>query len=140
MSAIDIVINGANETAREKWGVITTSQTLSALLQPAPVKAYVSNSSRLEDGKRYVVANPKVDSRDITLEIQLTAATPEEFYSRLESFVAEISKGMFTLSITDRPDVKYHMLYNSCTQFTQFCRGLATLSLKLTEPNPTNRS
>lgn len=138
MSGVNLIINGKD--ARSEWGIVTTGNTLSALLAPSPIKGRVSFTSRLEDGSRIDNTDPRVAQRELNLEIQMTAKSPEEFYSRHASFCLELEKGAFSLSTSDRSDVVYHLLYNSCSQYTQFCRGIATLSLKCTEPNPKDRS
>lgn len=135
--SVNLMINGKD--ARSEWGVLTTSNTLSALLAPAPMKENPSFTSRKEHGSRIDTSDPKVAQRDLNLEIQMTARSPEEFYSRHAAFCSELEKGAFDLSTTDRPNVVYHLLYDSCPQYTQFCRGMATLSLKCTEPNPNDR-
>ena len=138
MSSPTIYINGKN--ARTQWGVLTTANTLSTLLAPVSLKERVSNESRLEHGKRMDNTNPKVASRDLNLEIQMIADSEAQFYARHESFCAELEKGTIDMYLSDRPTVVYHFLYNSCTQYTQFRRGIATLSLKVTEYNPKDRT
>lgn len=138
MSSVNLIINGKD--ARSEWGVVTTGNTLSALLAPAPMKDRPSFSSRLEDGSRIDNTDARVAQRELNLEIQMTAKSPEEFYSRHAALCAELERGGFSLSTTDRSDVEYHLLYNSCSAYTQFCRGIATLSLKCTEPNPKDRT
>ncbi len=133
-----LTINGKD--AKSEWGVVTSTNTLSALLAPAPMKDNPSFVSRLENGSRIDTSDPKVAQRELTLEIQMTADSPDQFYSRHESLCEELQEGTFTLSTTDRPDVVYHLIYTSCSAYTQFCRGIATLSLKCTEPDPTNRT
>ena len=135
--SVNIFINGQN--AKDTWGVLTTSNTLSNLLAPAPMKDYITNTSRLENGTRYDAENVKVAARDVNLEIQMIADSPEQFYARHSAFCKELQKGNLNMYIDDRPDVIYRFVYRSCSQYTQFCRGIATLSLKLTEPNPMNR-
>lgn len=137
MSTPDLIINGKD--ARSTWGVVTTPNTLNALLNPCTMKDYPVFDSRLEHGSRIDTSNPKVAQRDLNMEIQMTAASPEEFYSRHAAFCEELEKGAFDLYTTDRPGVIYHFKYNSCNQYSQFCRGIATLSLKVTEPNPKDR-
>lgn len=137
MNSIDLIINGKN--ARTEWGVVTTLNTLGALLAFPALKEMPEFSSRLEGGSRIDTENPLPDAREITLEIQLTAATPALFYSRLEALRSELGKGSFTLYTSDRPETVYRLVYRSCTQFTQFRRGIAVFSLKVTEPNPDNR-
>ena len=137
MSGVHLIINGKD--AKKEWGVLTTPNTLSALLAPCSMKERPTFTSRLEHGSRIDNSDPKMAQRDLNLEIQMTARTPEEFYSRHDAFCAELYKGEFELITSDRPDVVYRMLYDSCSQYTQFCRGQATLSLKCTEANPENR-
>ena len=138
MSSVSLIINGWD--AKSKWGVLTTPNTLSALLAPAALKERPKFSSRLEHGSRIDNSDPRISERELNLEIQMTARTPEQFYERHEAFCAELARGEVELIVSDRPDVVYHLLYNSCNQYTQFCRGIATLSLKVTEPNPHNRT
>lgn len=135
---VDLIVNGMN--ARKKWGLVTTANTLSALLAPPSMKDFSSFSSRLEDGSRIDTSNPRLAQRELNLEVQMVANSPNEFYSRHEALCQELQKGIFTLSTTDRPNVIYRMIYTSCSQYTQFCRGIATLSLKCTEYNPAVRT
>lgn len=136
--SVNLIINGYN--AKEKWGVTTTTATLSALLAPNTLKDNPVFNSRLKHGSRIDVSDPKVASRDLTIEIHLRADNPTQFYKQQEEFYAELEKGKFTLALSDRPDVIYHLIYTSCSQYTQFCRGIATLSLRCTEPNPKDRT
>ncbi len=138
MSRVNIYINGKN--ARTEWGVVTTGNTLSALLAPAGLKERVSNESRLEHGRRTDNSAPRTAARELNLEIQMTARNPEQFYARHEAFCAELEKGVIDMYMSDRPTVVYHFDYNSCPQYTQFRRGMATLALKVTETNPKDRT
>lgn len=138
MSQVNLIINGKN--AKTEWGVLTTGNTLSALLAFPPMKENPSFTSRLEHGSRVDASDPKVAQRDLNLEIQMIADSESQFYSRRASFETELQKGAFDLSTSDKPSVVYHLIYNSCSQYTQFCRGMATLSLKCIEPNPTDRT
>lgn len=135
--SIHLIINGKD--AKNEWGVLSTPNTLSALLAPASMKERPTFSSRLEHGTRIDNSDPKVAQRDLNLEIQMTAQSPEQFYARHAAFCSELEKGAFDLVASDRPGVVYHLLYDSCPQYTQFCRGIATLSLRCTEPNPKDR-
>lgn len=137
MSDVYLIINGKN--AKREWGVLPTPNTLSALLAPSPMKERPTFNSRLEHGTRIDNSEPKVAQRELSLEIQMTAQSPEQFYARHATFCSELEKGEFDLCTTDRPNTVYHLLYDSCPQYTQFCRGIATLALKCTEPNPKNR-
>lgn len=134
----ELIINGHD--AFEQWGISFTSSSLSALMTPAPKKAFISNKSRNSDGKRVVAVNPRQDERQLTLEFNLTAHDEHEFFNRYEQFCHQLDTGMLFISTKYQPGVVYKTEYESCTQFTQFVRQMARFSLKLTEPNPKDRN
>jgi len=135
----ELKINGKD--AFDTWGVSFEDGALAALMTPPAVKSYVTNTSRLEDGKRVVVYNPRYDSRDITLEMHLVAKDKADFLSKYGNFCDDVlKKGYLYIETVYQPDVVYHCVYNSCTQYSQLINGLAKFSLKLTEPNPANRT
>lgn len=131
-------INGKD--AKAVWGLSLSDGGLSALMTPAPNKAYVSNKSRLEHGSRTITDNARVDERSITIPFHIIARTREEFYRRYESFCQELEKGTLDIQTVYQPNVVYHLVYNSCSQFGEYCQKMAKFSLKVTEPNPKNRS
>ena len=61
------------------WGISMDDTSLSALMTPPPVKAYIDNNDRTEHGKSVIIDDIRVDSRDITLQLNLTARSEEEF-------------------------------------------------------------
>ena len=129
-----------NKDAYTTWGLSMDTSSLSALMTPAPNKEFIENSSRLEHGKRVISSNPKVDARDITLTINLTAKNEQQFFDRYLSFCSELETGVLNIKTSFQPNVVYKMIYLSCSQFTQFMRGIASFSLKLNEPNPKDRN
>lgn len=131
-------INGKD--AYLTWGVTMDDTSLSALMTPPSVKAYIENNDRTEHGKRVIIDNVRVDSRDITLQLNLTARSEEEFFSRYSSFCDELSKGILDIETSYQKDIVYHCIYQSCSQFSQFMRGIGKFTLKITEFNPKNRS
>lgn len=133
-----IYINGLD--AYEEWGISMDTTSLSSLMTPAPNKTLPENKSRLRNGKDFVNIPRKVDERDVTLTINLTAPTEDEFISRYASFCEVLAGGTLRINTRYQPGVYYNFEYLSCNQFTQFMRGIASFSLKLNEPDPTNRS
>lgn len=129
-----------NKDAYTTWGISMDTSSLSALMTPAPNKEFIENSSRLEHGKRVITSSPKVDARDITLTINLTAKNEQQFFDRYLSFCSELETGVLNIKTSFQPNVVYKMIYLSCSQFTQFMRGIASFSLKLNEPNPKDRN
>lgn len=136
----ELFINGKD--AYVEWGVSMDTSSLSALMTPPPVKDLPENKSRLNDGKQ-VLYNPslvKYDERSITLTLNLTARNEADFFSRYTAFCEELKVGKIEIRTKYQPDVVYKTIYKSCSQFSQFMRGLAHLSLKLDEPNPADRN
>ena len=122
----ELRINGKD--AYTTWGISMDNNALSELMTPSSNKTFIENESRLEHGKRVVIANPRVDVRNLTLQINLTASSEEQFFERYNSFCEEL------------PKVVYKTIYQSCSQFSQFMRGIGKFSLKLYEPNPNDRT
>lgn len=121
------------------WGISMDDTSLSALMTPPPVKAYIDNNDRTEHGKSVIIDDIRVDSRDITLQLNLTARSEEEFFSRYSSFCDELAKGVLDIETAYQRGVVYHCIYLSCSQFSQFMRGIGKFTLKITEFNPKNR-
>lgn len=127
---------------------------LSTLMTPAPIKQLIENNSRLEHGKEMTTSIAKtdsegnkttenvvkVDSRDITLSFNITAKSETQFLERYASFCKELETGLLDISTSFQNGVIYHMIYQSCQQFSEFMRGIGKFTLRLTEPNPKNRS
>lgn len=132
------MINGYD--AYTRWGISLSDGAISALMTPAPMKERLSNDVRVEHGSRTTNQSPKLASRDVTLEMHLSASSRSDFFTKYASFCDELATGALNIKTAFQPSVTYRMLYVSCTQFTAFVNGLAKFSLKLTEPNPSNRS
>lgn len=136
----ELFINGKD--AYTEWGISMDTSSLSALMTPASNKDLPENKSRLEHGKRVIIdaSVVKVDERQLTLTVNLTAKNEVEFFSRYNSFCKELATGKLNIRTKYQPDVMYRTIYKSCNQFTQFMRGIAHFALKLDEPNPTDRN
>lgn len=135
----ELYINGKD--AYTTWGIsLTDSSSLSALMTPAPNKDVISNKSRLSHGKQVITTNPKRDERTFTIMFNLTASSETQFFSRYASFCQELAGGTLDIKTSYQSGVVYHTIYQSCSQFTQFMRGIASFSLKLCEYDPSNRS
>lgn len=129
-----------NSDAYTEWGISLEDEALSALMTPAAMKDYVESESRLQHGKRVIVSRPRLDSRDVMLGFHLSATTRSEFLARYASFCDELAKGSLAIWTEFQPAAEYHCVYNSCTQYSAYASGLAVFSLRLTEPDPTDRA
>lgn len=132
-----LTING--QDAYTTWGMTLESSSLSALMTPAPMKENLHSESRLAHGKTVTASLPRMAARSVTLILQLTARTEEEFFTRYASFCDELATGFLDIATAYQPGTVYHFEYLSCTQFTQFMRGIAKFTLKLTENDPSSR-
>ncbi len=134
----ELKINGKD--AYTEWGISFDQTALSTLMTPPPNKSYIENKSRLENGKKVLVHNPKVDERSVTLSFNLTAKNEQEFFDRYNRFCEELRGGVLNIETKYQNGVVYKMVYESCSQFSQLIREIARFSLKLVEPNPNDRS
>lgn len=138
-------INGKDAYAT--WGVTLDSSALSALMTPAPAKPFVENKSSAEDGKQVLGIAPgeqayhraRVDSRELSLSLNITAVSETQFLEQYALFCRELQGGVLRIRTRYQPGVTYTMLYVSCSQFTQFRRGVGRFTLRLDEPNPLDR-
>lgn len=134
----ELFINGKD--AYLTWGISMDDTSLSELMTPPANKAVIENESRLQHGKRVVMSDLKLDQRNLTLQINLTAATEAQFFARYSDFCKELATGVLNIKTKYQPDVVYKTIYLSCGQFSQFMRGIGKFSLKLNEPNPNDRT
>lgn len=134
----ELYINGKD--AYTTWGISMDDTALSALMTPAPNKDFIENKSRAINGKQVVCSNSKVDERSLTLQINLTAKDEAQFFARYALFCTELETGVLNIRTKYQPNVAYKTIYLSCSQFSQFMRGIGKFSLKLNEPNPKDRT
>lgn len=138
-----MTINGKD--AYTTWGAYLLDGGVSALMTPAPAKAYITNESRLQHGKRVTRKDSKGNSlyraadRDVTLQFAISAPDRATLGTRLSSFVAELEADTVALKTSWQPGVVYHLDYVSCTEFAQY-GTLAKYAIKFNEPNPKNRT
>lgn len=123
------------------WGVNMGEGFLDAIDAPLPMKEYVEDESRLEDGIRIDTGNPKVDSRDITLGFTIMGSSETDYRSKKAAFQAELQKGMFTIRIPALGTQKYKMVYTgkSISYGLSKRRDFGHFTMKCTEPNPADR-
>lgn len=134
----ELYINGKD--AYTTWGMSMDDTSLADLMTPSSNKEYIENKSRLEHGKRVVVVNPRVEERNLTLQLNLTAVNEADFFAKYNLFCQELEKGELEIRTKYQPTVVYRTIYLSCQQFSQFMRGIGKFALKLNEPNPKDRA
>ena len=135
----DVTINGKD--AYTEWGINLEDGALSALMTPPPMKDYIESSSRLKHGTRILPENARCDAREITLPFHIIAPDRAAFFENYKKFCNDVLlKGVMEITTKYDKNVCYRLVYLSCTQFTQYVREMAIFSLKVKEPNPTNRA
>ena len=135
----ELTINGAD--ALREWGVRIIGESLQNLMRPLDVKDRVSSTSRLEDGDRYIVEHgmPRIKAREVQVEFSVEGRTREEFIARFDKFCNTLQKGVVTLATRYQQNVRYRLLFTSCTSFYTR-RTLCKIAVKFIEPNPRNRN
>lgn len=133
-----LIINGKD--AYKEYGIFMDDTALSTLMTPAPNKEFISNKYRSKNGKRVIMHNPCLDEREITVGFHLSAPNVDTFLAKYEKFCKEVlATGEMVINSSFQPKVWYRCVYISCTQFSQFMREMASFSLKLNEPDPSDR-
>ena len=133
----ELTINGTD--ALREWGVRLTGESLQNLMKPLDIKDRVSSTSRLEDGDRYIVETPRIKAREVQVEFSVEGRTREEFIARFDKFCNTLQEGVVTLSTRYQQNVRYRLLFTSCTSFYTR-RTLCKMAVKFIEPNPRNRN
>ncbi len=134
----ELFING--QDAYTTWGVIARETSITALIEPEPLKNPVENKSATENGKRVrSEATPKVDERTVNLVIQIKANDRADLIAKLASLKAELKQRRVEITTKYETGVVYRMDYQNCRQTRSLFNRLATFSIQLNEPNPANR-
>lgn len=125
----------------DTFGITLVRGWREALLTPAPVKSYVTNSSRLEDGERIIALseNAKMDKRDVSISFFMEGNSQEDYLAKYEAFLNKIAySGQFCLKIPVLHRI-YKLVYSSCSQFGDYGLKRGKFTLKFTESNPNDR-
>lgn len=119
------------------------------LMDVAPMKSYIENESRIENGKR-IIPIDKVQSRDVTLTFTITGkgegtAAETSMWERREKFINILKSGWVGIEIQaiNTPERRiYWLLYQGKgnTFGMNVCRNFCNISLKFVEPNPEHHS
>ena len=81
------------------FGVHPGKNVRDTLLAPIPKKDYITNESRLENGKRVLGFVPKNKSRTFTLEFQILAPSSNEYETIKSRFLNVLDEGFVSLRI-----------------------------------------
>lgn len=113
-------------------------EALKGLLEP---KTYVSNESRLENGKRITIPTKdtvKYKSREISLPMILEGSSASDYLDKLDSFQEAIA-GKVQLRVPCLKNRIYTLVYSNCSKYGDYGDKRGNFTLKFTELDPTNR-
>nr|DAK98824.1 MAG TPA: tail protein [Caudoviricetes sp.] len=129
-----------NRDAYVVYGVVMSDNFLENISIAAPLKDFIENDSRLEHGKRMIISDPKLASRNVTLTFTINGKTPEEYLDHYRAFVAELHKGNVALRVPALGET-YKLVYlNSASYALDGSRTVSKLACKFVEPNPQDRT
>lgn len=136
----ELIING--EDAWTQWGVNMGDGFIDTIDAPLPMKDYIENESRLEDGKRVLTSNVKKDSREITLSFTITGTSESDYRSKKKAFETELYNGALTISVPKISGDVYHLIYTgkNVSYGLSLDRCFGNFSAKFEEPNPSDRT
>lgn len=135
----ELLINGKD--AWTTWGVNMGDGFLDELDAPSVMKDYIENESRLEHGKRVIVKNLKMASREITLAFTICGTDENDYRIKKKAFISELQKGIFTISVPKLGNEVYRFIYTgkNISYGLSLDRKFSHFSMKVTEPNPADR-
>lgn len=114
-------------------------EVLKGFLKP---KTYISNTSRLENGKRITIPTldvVKYENCEISIQMMLEGSTADDYLNKLDSF-QEAIRGIIKLRVPCLKNRVYTLVYSDCSKYGDYGDKKGIFTLKLTEPNPMNRT
>lgn len=139
-------MEGGNWDFKADFGVSFSDGAISTLLAPPAVKERVSNTSRLEDGKRIDIYSPvHWEPRELTLEMHIIADSFTDLLDKYRRLIKELtysSEGIklfyanYNLPNSNSVRLTFRLHYLSCTQFSAYNGSLAKFAIRFIEPKP----
>ena len=143
-----ITINGANIATQ--FGLTPIKGTLDNLCKPAEMESLVTNDNAAIDGVVPVLYNRKTKHRTVSLPFIIRQPNLAVLLQTVDALIvflqngAKDSTGAYTHInevLVAEQQRKYRLIYESFDKYSNFdASGKATISIKFTEPNPTNRA
>lgn len=136
----DLLIN--TQDAYTTWGVRMGEGFLDVLGASSPMKEFIENKSRLEQGKRVIINDPKIDEREITLSFTIEGNSQSDYQAKKKAFFEELYKGVVDIQVPANSNEIYHLIYlgKSVAYAQSLDQTFGKISAKFNEPNPANRT
>lgn len=135
--SVELKINGIDAST---LGIRMSDGFLSDISSPVPLKDFIDNESRLENGVQRIHNSPRYASRDVTLEFGIVGSSESDFTSKLNAFKAILYAGLVTIHVPVLGETYYLTYQRSQSYSLGMSRRSAKLSVKFSEANPGNRS
>ena len=135
----ELYINGKD--AWFEWGVNMGYSFLDTLDSFPTMKEYIENESRLEHGKRVLLSNPRVASREITLHFTIKGKDEADYRAKRKAFEAELISGIVAVNVPVLGADVYKLVYlgKNVTYGLSKTRDFCKLAARFEEPNPMDR-
>ena len=124
----------------DTYGVSFTKDTYFNLINNVKQKEYVKNTSRLQNGTRYLTgsAYSRMTENQTTVEILLEAATKAEFVTKFENLSAKLCLGTICLKIPSWNRI-LKLVCTAIKPKVRYKNNYATFAITFIEPDPTDR-
>lgn len=103
-----------NDIQASTKGVWMGDGFLNTLEQPVTLKDYVSNESRLLDGKQVIVKNKRIASRSLTLTFNIHGENAQQYNQNKQWLFEQLTCGYVKLKVKNAfgEEKYYHLIYN----------------------------
>lgn len=136
----ELFINGKD--AWDVWGVNMGDGFPSAIDAFVPMKGYIENEERSQNGKSVLLSLRRVAARDVTLKFTVKGKDAADFRNKRNAFEQELQSGFASINVPELGTQVYHLIYTgkSVSYAMNRARTFCTMSAKFEEPNPANRA
>lgn len=123
------------------WKARLVDDSLDNLESSAPMKSYVTNNARSQDGAQIIISNPRIDMRSVILTFAITCESRLDYLSKKRDLEMELRKGLTLFKVVPLSLIfKLHLDENS-TMTLLSGTGLrdGKFTIRFTEKNPKDR-
>lgn len=129
---------------KDAWGTWKTrlvDNSLDNLESSAPMKPYIINNARSQDGAQVIISNPRIDMRNVILTFAITCESRLDYLSKKRDLEMELRKGLTLFKVVPLSLIfKLHLDENSTLSLSSGT-GLrdGKFTIRFTEKNPKDR-
>lgn len=130
-----------DKDACSTWKARLVDDSLDNLESSAPMKSYVTNNARSQDGAQIIISNPRIDMRSVILTFAITCESRLDYLSKKRDLEMELRKGLTLFKVVPLSLIfKLHLDENS-TMTLLSGTGLrdGKFTIRFTEKNPKDR-